>query len=208
MKKLALLLAMTLPMGMMAAEYTKDMKKAMKAFQQAESVADFVQTSNMFSEIASANPDEWEAAYYETFCLVSAGFDAAEFGEKEGYLDKAEGQIESMMAKWKGNAELWTLKGMYFCARLMADFRRAPSLSPKIAGCAQEALRLDATNPRAKFLKIPNDIGLAEFMGRDTVPNCQEAKTVLENFDSYKVTNDWSPQWGKEQLEGIINGCK
>lgn len=207
MKKIALLAMLALPFGMLAGDYTKEMKKAMNSFQKAATVSDLVQSSKTFGQIAETHPENWEAAYYEAFCLVSAAFDAAEFGEKEGYLDQAEKQIEEMMAKWDGNAELWTLKGMYFCARLMADYRRAPSLSPQIAGCAHEALRLDAANPRAQFLKISNDMGLAEFMGRDTTPNCNEAKTSLENFDNYKVKNDWSPQWGKEQLQEIIEGC-
>lgn len=207
MKKFALLLAMTIPLGMIAGEYAKEMKKAMNGFNNAETVSDYVQSSKAFGAIADDYPEMWEAAYYEAFCLVSAGFDASEFGEKEGYLDKAEIQIDSMMNKWQGNSELWTLKGMYLCARLVADFRRAPSLSPQIAGCAHEALRLDASNPRAQFLKISNDIGLAEFMGRDTSLNCKEAKSVLNEFDNYKVKSDWSPQWGKEQLEDIIRGC-
>ena len=207
MKKIALLAMLAIPLGMLAGDYTKEMKKAMNSFQKAATVSDLVQTSMVFSQIAEAHPENWEAAYYETFCLVSAGFDAVEFEEKEGYLDQAERQIESMMTKWDENAELWTLKGMYFCARLTTDYRRAPSLSPQIVGCAHEALRIDAENPRAQFLKISNDMGLAKFMGIDTTPNCNEAKISLENFDNYKVKNDWSPQWGKEQLQEIIEGC-
>jgi hypothetical protein len=162
----------------------------------------------LFGQISQAHTDRWEPAYYESFCLVTAGFDAVEFGEKEGYLNRAEVQIDLMLEKWEGNAEIWTLKALYFSSTLMLDMRRAASISPQIAACTQRALAISPTNPRAEYLKIRNNMGIAQYMGGDLAPMCADATEVLSTFAEFKIQTEWSPTWGEDLLKSLTASCK
>lgn len=208
MKKLISIVLMTLPLLSLANSFSSEMKKAMTQYESSASVKDFVLVSTVFAQIAKANPNQWEPAYYQAFCLLTAGFDSKEAGEKEAYLNKVETQIEDMLVKWENNAEIWTLKGMYLSARLMQDFRKAASLSPQISACAQHALAISPNNPRSLFLKIRNEIGIAQYMGTDLAPLCAEAAKALSEFNQFKVESEWSPQWGQDHLKRIVTTCK
>ncbi len=208
MKKLISIVLMSLPLLTLANSFSSEMKKAMTQYESAASVKDFVLVSNVFAKIAEANPNRWEPAYYEAFCLLTAGFDSEEVGEKDAYLNKVEIQIEDLLAKWENNAEIWNLKGMYLSARLMQDYRRAVTISPQIAASAQQALALSPRNPRALFLKIRNEMGMAQFMGSDLTPCCAEAAKALAEFNQFKVESEWSPQWGQDLLKNIAETCK
>lgn len=208
MKKLIAFLLIALPLFTMANSFSSEMSKAMNKYESAQSVKDFVLASKLFGQIAKSHADQWEPAYYESFCMVTAGFDAVEFGEKEAYLNKAEVQIDHMLKKWEGNAEVWTLKALYYSATLMLDMRRAPSISPQIAACTQHALAISPTNPRAHYLRIRNEMGIAQFMGRDLAPICTDATEVLSTFGNFKMQTEWSPTWGEDLLKNLTASCK
>lgn len=208
MKKLVSLLILILPLFASANTFETDMSKAMNQFRSAENVKDFVLASKSFEQVAVANPTQWEPAYYEAFCLVTAGFDALEFGEKEAYLNKAEAKIDNMLATWGNNDEIWTLKALCLSAQLVSDMRKAPSLSPQITACTRQALAISPTNPRAQYLKIRNEMGLAQFMGHDVAPMCADAAAVLSVFHDYKMVSEWSPSWGEDLLKQISTSCK
>ncbi|MFT4682966.1 MAG: hypothetical protein ACJAU0_000380 [Flavobacteriales bacterium] len=208
MKKLIAILLVSLPLFTLANSFSSKMSQAMSKYESAQSVKEFVLASNLFGQISQAHSDQWEPAYYESFCLVTAGFDAVEFGEKEGYLNRAEVQIDLMLKKWEGNAEIWTLKALYYSATLMLDMRRAASISPQIEACTQQALGISPANPRAKCLKIRNNMGIAQYTGGDLAPICADAAEVLSTFGDFKIQTEWSPTWGETLLESITANCK
>jgi len=70
------------------------------------------------------------------------------------------------------------------------------------------ALGLDANNPRAKFIKLRNDMGSAQFFGKDPKELCPEANELLANWDTFKVKSPIYPAWGKDQVAQIVNECK
>jgi hypothetical protein len=70
-----------------------------------------------------------------------------------------------------------------------------------------KALGMEPANPRAKVLKLQNDMGAAQFFGKDPSEYCGQAKELLEKWDAYKIKSPIYPNWGKDQAEGLVKGC-
>ena len=67
---------------------------------------------------------------------------------------------------------------------------------------------LHSSNPRAKFIKLRNDMGSAQFFGKDPKEFCPQASELLASWDSYKVKSPIYPSWGKDQVAEIVEDCK
>jgi hypothetical protein len=129
--------------------------------------------------------------------------------KKDGYLDEAEKSFAKMIELAPNEADVFALQSMYYSARLVVNpMERGQKYSVLSAQAVGMALGMDATNPRAKFIKLRNDMGSAQFFGKDPKEFCPQASELLASWDSYKVKSPLHPSWGKDQVSEIIEECK
>jgi len=205
---ISVLLIATLVMGGDEKYYQK-MGETLIGFSTCSSVEDFQNLANKFQVIANVEKEEWLPLYYEAQCYTLISFMGDLSGdEKDAYLDKAASLIESMTELVPDEAEVQVMKAFYLTGSLVVNPpQRAMSTSPLINAAIAKALALEPNNPRAVFLRISNEMGTASYFGQDVAPFCAQATELLQNWDSYALKSPIHPNWGKEEVEGIVKRC-
>jgi len=191
-------------------EFTGAMGEALGQFAACKSIADYQVAANRFSLIANTEKTEWLPYYYNSFCYIMMSFmEPTDAVKKDGYLDEAEKSITKMIELSPKESEVYALQSMFYSARLVVNpMERGQKYSALSAQAVGMALGLDANNPRAKFIKLRNDMGSAQFFGKDPKELCPEANELLANWDTFKVKSPIYPAWGKDQVAQIVNECK
>ena len=188
-------------------KYKQKMGETLSGFSTSNSVEDFQNLANKFRVIANVEKEEWLPLYYEAHCYILISFMgnlSAE--EKDSYLDKASSLIESMTELAPNEAEVEVMKAFYYTGSLVVNPpQRAMGTTPLIHAAIAKALALEPNNPRASFLQISNEMGTASYFGEDTAPFCAQATELLQNWDSYELKSPIHPNWGKDEIEGIVN---
>lgn len=191
-------------------EFTGAMGEALGQFANCKSISDYQAAGNRFSLIAGTEKKEWLPYYYHSFCYIMMSFmEPGDAAKKDSYLDEAEKSFTKMIELAPKESEIYALQSMFCSARLVVNpMERGQKYSALSAQAVGMALGLDATNPRAKFIKLRNDMGSAQFFGRDPKEYCPDAEELLASWDTYKVKSPLYPNWGKDQVAAIVNECK
>ena len=191
-------------------KYYQKMGKALSGFSSCSSVEDFQGLANQFRTIANVQSKEWLPLYYEAHCYILMSFmDGSGAKARDKWLDLAERSIKQMMDMAPRESEVYALEAMYFTARLVINPpERAMNTTPLINTAIGKSLSLDGNNPRAKYMRLSNDIGTAQFFGSDTSPYCNDARELLNQWDTYEVKSPIHPSWGKNRVIEIVNGCE
>ncbi len=213
MKKIILLLAIVVVSLVSKAqkpEYFQTMGETLSQFSTVRSVSDMQALGNKFQMIANAEKTEWLPLYYHAHCYILMSFmEQGDAAKKDSYLDEAAKSIEKLIAMTPGEAEVFALQSFYFTGRLVVNpMERGQEFSGLSGQAVGKALAIDPTNPRAKFIKLQMDMGSAQFFGTDPKSFCPQAKEQLANWDNFKPKSPIHPNWGKDQLERIVNGCQ
>ena len=190
-------------------KYYQKMGETLGEFSACSNVEDFQNLANKFRVIANVEKDEWLPLYYEAHCYVLISFmDNWSAEERDGYLDKAFSRIESMEELAPEEAEVQVMKALCNTGSLVVDpAQRSMYTTPLIQAAIAKALTKEPNNPRAIFLRISNEMGTASYFGEDTAPYCAQASELMKNWDSYKLKSPIHPNWGKEEVEGIVRRC-
>jgi len=212
MKRTSLLLAALLFASFALGQnekYYQKMGETLSGFSTVRNVEDLQKLANQFRVISQVEKEEWLPLYYEAQCHILISFMGALSAEdKDSYLDKAASIIEAMKAMAPHEAEIQVLEAFYLTGSLLVNPpQRAMSTTPRIHAALSRALAMEPDNPRARFLRISNEMGTASYFGDDTEPYCVQARELLQNWDSYKLKSPIHPNWGKEDIQGIVNSC-
>ena len=212
MKKTILIVCMALLAStLMSAneKYFQKMSEAVTQFNSSSSIEDFQNTANKFSIIANVESSEWLPLYYQAHCYILISFmDSSGAERKDGYLDQANGLIEKMLELAPEESEFYVMKAFSHTGRLLVNPpARSQTTSPLVSQALGKALHLDPDNPRAMFLKLSNGLGTAQYFGSDTAPYCEEARRLLERWDTYVLKSKIHPAWGKGQVKEIVGNC-
>lgn len=205
-----LLLALTLvQVNASKKEYYKAMGEALSGFSSCKSIDDFQNLANRFERIATTESAEWLPLYYHAQCYILMSFmEPADAKKKDAYIDAAEKSIAKLTEAEPNNSEVLTLQAFAYTARLVVNpMERGQKYSMLSAQTLGMALAADPANPRAKLLKIQNEMGTAQFFGSDVSVYCDQAKSLLENWDSFKPASALHPTWGKDQVQAIVDSC-
>jgi hypothetical protein len=191
-------------------EYNKAMGDALRQYSTCANVADFQALANRFSLIANTEKSEWLPLYYQAHCYIIMSFmEPTDAAKKDNYIDVAEKSIKKMIELAPNESEIYALQSLMYSARLMVSpMERGQQYSGLSAQAVGMALGLDANNPRAKFIKLRNDMGAAQFFGKDPKEFCPQAAELLANWDNYKIKSPFYPSWGKDQVAEIVKDCK
>jgi len=190
-------------------EYYQTMGETLGQFATVRSVADMQALGNKFEVIANAEKTEWLPLYYHAHCYILMSFMEQDATKKDSYLDVAEKSLNKLIEMAPGEAEVYILQAFYFTGRLVVNpMERGQKFSQLSGQATGKALAIDPTNPRAKMMKIQMDMGSAPYMGLDPKSFCPQAKDLLANWDNFKPKSIIHPNWGKDQVEGIVKGCQ
>jgi hypothetical protein len=213
MKKLTLLLAVVLVSLVSRAqkpEYFQTMGETLGQYAKCQNVADFQALGNKFEMIANVEKSEWLPLYYHAQCYILMSFiEQGEAAKKESYLDVAEKSINKLLEMAPNEAEVLVLQAFYLTGRLVINpMERGQEYGGLVGQATGKALAIDPANPRAKLMKLQMDMGAAPYMGQDPKSFCPQAKELLANWDNFKPKSPLYPNWGKDQVEGIVKGCQ
>jgi hypothetical protein len=191
-------------------EYLQAMGETLGEFSTCKNVEDFQALGNKFEMIANAEKGEWLPLYYHAQCYILMSFlEQGDGTKRDGYLDIAEKSITKLVEMVPGEAEVFVLQAFYLTGRLVVNpMERGQEYSGLIGQATGKALALDPTNPRAKMMKVQMDMGSAPYMGLDPKSFCPAAKELLASWDNFKPKSPIHPNWGKDQVEGIVKGCE
>jgi len=191
-------------------EFAAAMGEALSQYSNCKSVDDFQSLGNRFGLIANAEKTEWLPLYYHAHCYILMSFmDQTDAAKKDSYLDVAEQSFNKMIALAPDEAEVYALQSMFYSARLVVNpMERGQKYGALSAQAVGLALGIDSRNPRAKFIKLRNDMGSAQFFGKDPKEYCPLASELLASWDSFKVKSPIYPSWGKDQVAEIVTECK
>jgi hypothetical protein len=191
-------------------EYNSTMGQALGQYAECKTIDDFQALGNRFAMIARAEKNEWLPLYYHAHCYIIMSFmEPADAAKKDSYLDEAEKSITKMIELAPKESEVYALQSMFYSARLVINpMERGQKYGALSAQAVGMALGFEANNPRAKFIKLRNDMGSAQFFGKDPSEYCPQASQLLADWDNYKVKSPLYPSWGKDQVAELVAECK
>ena len=213
MKKFTLILAVVLVSLVSKAqkpEYVQTMGETLGQYANCQNVEDFQALGNKFEMIANVEKSEWLPLYYHAQCYILMSFiEQGDATKKDSYLDVAEKSVNKLMEMDPGEAEVFVLQAFYLTGRLVVNpMERGQEYGGLVGQANGKALAMEPTNPRAKLMKIQMDMGSAPYMGLDPKSFCPAAKELLASWDDFKAKSPIHPNWGKDQVEGIVKGCQ
>lgn len=213
MKKITLILAVIFVGFVSMAqkpEYYQAMGESLGQYATCKNVADFQALGNKFEMIANVEKSEWLPLYYHAQCYILMSFiEQGDAAKKDSYLDVAEKSVNKLIEMAPAEAEVFVLQAFYLTGRLVVNpMERGQEYGGLVGQATGKALALEANNPRAKLMKLQMDMGSAPYMGLDPKSFCPQAKELLASWDNFKPKSPIHPNWGKEQIEGIVKGCE
>ena len=188
--------------------YTKAMGNALTQFGEAQTIADLQMTANSFARISNVTPEDWLSPYYESQCYVLISFREKETAKKDEYLDKAQKILNPLLNSQATNSEVFALQSLLYTARLTVDpMTRGQEYMALSSGAYQRSLALNPTNPRALYLQLSNEVGMAQFFGEDVSRYCDRIHELYSHWDEFNVGERFYPNWGINQLEDLMQNC-
>ena len=191
-------------------KYMGAMKKNMDAIDSSfRNAADLVSLANNFERIGAAEKNQWLPYYYAAFCQVNAGYVDKDKTKSDGYADKATQLINKADSLSPKNSEIACIKSMIASCHMMVNpMQRYMEYGQEISTYMDEAIALDATNPRPLLLKGQGLKYTPEQFGGGCVTAKPVLQTALEKYTAFKPASELHPNWGKSRVEQILGECK
>ncbi|MFH1120537.1 MAG: hypothetical protein V1775_12005 [Bacteroidota bacterium] len=191
-------------------EYYQALGESLGQYATCRTVEDFQALGNRFSMIAGNEKEEWLPLYYHAHCFIIMSFmEPSDAAKKDAYLDEAEKSINKIILLAPGEADVFALQAMFYTGRLVVNpMERGQQYSMLSGQAIGRALGIDPSNPRARLIKLQNDMGTARFYGEDTKVFCVVANELLAGWDNFTPKTMLHPSWGKDQATEIVSNCK
>lgn len=189
-------------------KYYMKMGMTLRKFNKCEDADDYQKLANEFKVISNVEKQEWLPLYYEAQCYILMSFVEENSEKRDEYLEKSNEIISSMIEMVPEESEVHALQAFYYTGKLVINPQeRGQKYSALTGQAAGKALSLEPENPRARYLKISNEIGTARFFGSDVSQYCEQAQELVDEWDNYELKTKIHPRWGKAQVQGIVNSC-
>ncbi len=190
-------------------EYYQAMGESLGKYASCKTADDFRALGNQFERIAQAENEQWLPLYYHANCNIIAAFIETDPVKKDAILDVAEKSMSRMLELVPEETEVHALQASFYTARLVVNPMERGQKYGMLSGQAVgKALSIDPTNPRARLIKLQNEMGTARFYGKDPAVYCDEARQLMADWDNFKPKSQLHPNWGKDQLAGMLQSCQ
>ena len=184
-----------------SATYKESLKKDIVLFQSAKTANDLVYAANCFEKLAIIEKREWLPFYYAGLCDVLAAFEKQN-KDIDTYCDKAEIFARKADSLSKNNSEVAVLKSMIAAARINVNkAQRGPKFGLLAARYAEDALKLDNSNPRAYVVKGKVVLNSPKILGGGEKKAKPIFELAMEKMKTYKSESNLHPSWGSVETE-------
>ncbi len=184
-----------------SASYKAGMKKCLAQFQSANSKTEFIKAAGNFETLALSEKTEWLPYYYAGLCEALAAFSAAK-ADIDARCDKGDKLAKVADSLSPQNSEVSVLKAMLVAARIQVDEKkRGQKYGGQVMKHANAAIKNNSANPRAYLLKGRALLYTPETFGGGTKKAKPVFETSLEKFKTFKSETEFSPLWGKNEVE-------
>ncbi len=189
-------------------KYQAGMEKWIRAMGSATGATDWQKCYQAFSKIGETAGDQWEPWYYAAYSSVQLQHTEQDRARKEHWLDLADKSLAQATKIAGRHAELLTLDGYIKMMYLSLDpASRGPKLSGQVMALFQQALSIDAENPRALMLSGQMELGMASFFGQTKEKGCLMIEKSVPLFDR-PADHRLTPSWGKEMAIYLLQECR
>lgn len=184
-----------------SAAYRAGMKKCLAQFNSANSKTEFVKAAGSFETLALSEKTEWMPYYYAGLCEAIGAFSAAKT-DIDVMCDKGDKLAKTADSLSPQNSEIAVLKAMLAAARIKVDEKkRGQKYGGQVSKQANTAIKLNGANPRAYLLKGRALLYTPEVFGGGAKKAKPVFETALEKFKTFKPETEFSPLWGKDEVE-------
>jgi hypothetical protein len=213
MKKVIIALSLFLSAASSFAQsekYIAAMKKNITAIDTSfKNPVDLLTLANNFERIATSEKTQWLAYYYAAFCQVNYGFMQQDKEKVDAIADKATDMINKADSLMPDNSEISCIKSMIASCHMMVNpMQRWQEYGAESSGNMEAAMKQDPTNPRPYYLKGQGLKYTPEQFGGGCATAKPELQTALDKYATFKPASELSPNWGKTQVEVLLQGCK
>ncbi len=183
------------------------MKYQLAALDTAKGSSEYKQVASGFEQIAEQEKKEWLPYYYTGICYTLIAL------EKKGkdidtWCDKAEYFCNKADSISENNSEVKVLKSMIAAARISVHkVQRGQKYGAIALKLADEAIKLNAKNPRAYLQKATIIYHTPEAFGGGAKKAKSHAELAVEKFNSFKKESSITPHWGKPRAEKLLKEC-
>ena len=210
MKKLSLVFALTF--GMLStifaqdrALYVKEMNKILSKVDSVKTPEQFTDVTNQLDRVSSRFPNEPMAYYYKGMLQTVQGFFSPDYNKSVASATETLNKINTEDSLVK--SEVKTLYAMGNIVKISKDpMNNAPALTAPTMQLLQEAIQLNATNPRPYLLLTQFSLGKKSYFKEDISTECNEIPK-LEELLKNQSKGELMPQWGADYLERIKKTC-
>ena len=184
-----------------SASYKAGMKKCLAQFQNAGSKTEFIKAAGSFETLALSEKTEWLPYYYAGLCEALGAFSAAKT-DIDALCEKGDKLAKTADSLSPQNPEVSVLKAMLAAARITVDEKkRGQKYGGQVMKYANAAIKLNSANPRAYLLKGRALLYTPEAFGGGAKKAKPVFETSLEKFKLFKPETEFSPLWGKDEVE-------
>jgi hypothetical protein len=190
-------------------KFTKAMTTNIALFDSAKTADEMLAASAAFERIGDAEKTQWLPYYYASLSEVIYAFMKGDMSNNDAYAGKAEQLLTKAEAMQPNNSEISVIKAMIATLRMLVNpQQRWQQYGAVIQQEIDNAKKQDPANPRPYYLQGQNLRNTPEQFGG----GCSTAKPLLEEamkkFEAFKPASGISPNWGKDQTEKVLAGCK
>lgn len=184
--------------------YATAMRKTVAMLDSAKTASAFSKAATAFEKVGQEHKAEWLPVYYTALCNVLVAFEK-KGAEIDTWCDKAEKQIARADSLSKNNAEICVLRALVASARIQVNkTTRGQKYGGQAYKWAEEAIKLDAANPRAYLQKATAIYYTPATVGGGSKKAKPVFEQALEKYNAYKSPSAIHPHWGKDRVQYFI----
>ena len=184
--------------------YEKGMKKAMQTWRDGNPT----EASAQLERIALVENDNYLPNYYVALINTTTAFGTKDRNQISALLTKAQSALDIELDKNPKNPELLVMQAMIHTAYIATDpMTYGMVLSGKVMELYAQAEIIAPENPRVVSGKAEFEIGGAKWTGADVKALCKDLEKSIELFAKFKPETSFSPSWGLERAQSMLEEC-
>lgn len=212
MKNLLFLLSFVCSTSLIAQPNTfeQSIKSQLNQISIASTTEDWLNLSLNLSKIAKNHPKQWLANYYTAYAYMqlASTYEDQTLPEVATHLDQAQIALDKAKHIKQNHSELMVLQGFIYMGRIWeSPFLNGGLYGRKISQLFKQAIELNATNPRAYYLKGLLTYHTPRFVGGGKDRAKPWLVTAQEKFGLFEMQTTISPNWGIKANQALLLEC-
>lgn len=189
--------------------FKQAMVNNIKLMDSAKGADDMLAASQAFERVGDAEKTQWLPYYYAALNYSLYAFTKNTPAQNDTYANKAEELLNKAEALEQNNSEIACVKSLIASLRMLVDPQtRWQTYGATIQQELEKSKSLDPDNPRPYFLQGQN----LRYTPQEFGGGCAAAKPYMEQaqkkFETFKPASDIHPNWGKNEVVRMLEGCK